>query len=154
MTLQGYDLEAKRLREEIVALPKLVAQAETKAKATVGQRAVVIELVNQEELGRRRQESDVKDQQAKIARIRRQLDLATDTKQVSAFEREIVFAQGVIDKLETEELESMERSEQLAGQCALADKAVAAAAAKACRRTGACAGACCRGPGASWRRWR
>lgn len=130
MTLQEYDLEAKRLRDELIALPKLVAQAETKAKATVGQRAVVLELAAQEEQGRRRQESDVKDQQAKIARIRKQLDLATDTKQVAAFEREIAFAQAAIDKLETEELESMERSEQLAEQRAIADRAVAAAETK------------------------
>src|SRR5258708_20277379 len=36
---------------------------------------------------RRRQESDVKDHQAKIARIRKQMDMATTTVQVTAFER-------------------------------------------------------------------
>ena len=130
MELQQMDVEAKRLRDEMIALPKLVAQLATKATATVGQRAVVIDLIAKEEALRRRQESDVKDHQAKIAKIRKQLDLATDTKQVTAFEHEIAFAQGAIGKLEDEELESMERSEQLEAQKILADKAVAEAEAK------------------------
>jgi predicted nucleic acid-binding Zn-ribbon protein len=125
MALQHMDLEARRLREEMVALPKHVAQLETKAKATVGQRAVVLDLIAKEEALRRRQESDVKDHQAKIAKIRKQLDNATDTKQVTAFEHEITFAQSAIAKLEDAELESMERSEQLDAQKVLADKAVA-----------------------------
>ncbi len=130
MELQQMDVEAKRLRDEMIALPKLVAQLATKATATAGQRAVVIELMAKEEALRRRQESDVKDHQAKIAKIRKQLDLATDTKQVTAFEHEIAFAQGAISKLEDEELESMERTEQLESQKVLADKAVAEAEAK------------------------
>ena len=127
MTLQRYDLEAKRLRDEMLALPKSVAALETKAKATVGQRAVVIDLIAKEELLRRRQESDVKDHQVKIARVRKQLDLATDTKQVTAFEHEIAFAQTAVSKLEDAELESMERSEELEKQKTIADKAVAEA---------------------------
>ena len=127
MTLQGYDLEARRLRDEMTALPKLVAQLDTKAKATAGQRAVVLDLAAKEEALRRRQESDVKDHQAKIARIRKQLDLATDTKQVSAFEHEIAFAQTAITALEDQQLESMERSEQLDTQKRVADEAVTAA---------------------------
>jgi uncharacterized protein len=130
MSLQRLDLEAKRLREEIAALPKMVAQLETKAKATVGQRAVVIDLIAKEEVLRRRQELDVKDHQAKIGKIRKQLDNATDTKQVTAFEHEIAFAQAAIGKLEDAELESMERSDELEAQRKVADEAVAAAEAK------------------------
>jgi uncharacterized protein len=114
----------------MTALPKLVAQLEAKAKATVGQRAVVIDLIAKEEVLRRRQELDVKDYQAKIAKIRKQLDLATDTKQVTAFEHEISFAQSAIGKLEDAELESMERTDQLEAQKLVADKAVAEAEAK------------------------
>ncbi len=128
--LQQLDLEAKRLRDEMAALPKLVAQLEAKAKAVAGQRAVVLNLIAVEEQLRRRQESDVKDHQAKIAKIRKQLDNATDTKQVTAFEHEIAFAQGAIAKLEDAELESMERSEELDKQKLVADKAVAEAEAK------------------------
>ena len=130
MELQQMDVEIKRLRDEMVALPKLVAQLESKAKATVGQRAVVIDLIGKEEVLRRRQELDVKDYQAKIAKIRKQLDLATDTKQVTAFEHEISFAQAAISKLEDEELESLERTDQLEAQKLIADRAVADAEAK------------------------
>jgi predicted nucleic acid-binding Zn-ribbon protein len=127
--LQAHDVEAKRLRDEMVALPKQVASLETKAKATEGQRAVIVDLIAKEEALRRRQESDVKDHQAKIARIRKQMDLATTTVQVTAFEHEIAFAQAEISKLEDAEIESMERSEGLESQRRLADEAMADAAA-------------------------
>lgn len=127
MDLQKYDLEAKRLRDELVALPKVVAQLEAKAKATVGQRAVVIDLIAKEEALRRRQESDVRDRQEKIRRVRKQLDLATSTVQVNAFEHEIQFLEAEIAKLEDAELESMQQSEDLEGQKKIADEAVAAA---------------------------
>ena len=130
MTLQRLDLEGKRLREEMAALPRLVAHLETKARATAGQRAVVIDLIGKEDALRRRQESDVKDHQARIAKTRKQLDQAIDTKQVTAFEHEIAFAQAAVGKLEDAELESMERSDELEAQRKVADQAVAAAEAK------------------------
>ncbi len=125
MALQLLDMEAKRLRDEIAALPKLVAQLDAKARATIGQRAVVLDLIVKEEALRRRQESDVKDRQAKIARAKKQMDLATTTVQVGAYEHEIAFSKGEISKLEDAELESMERSEELEAQKKLADAAVA-----------------------------
>jgi predicted nucleic acid-binding Zn-ribbon protein len=125
--LQLLDLEAKRLREEIAALPKAVAGLETRAKALVGQRAVVIDLLAKEEVLRRRQESDVKDLEGKLAKLRPQLDNAADAKQVTAFEHQIAFAKGEIAKLEDAELESMERTEQLDTQKRVADQAVEAA---------------------------
>lgn len=125
IVLQSHDVEAKRLRDEMVALPKRVAELEAKAKATHGQRAVVVALIAKEETLRRRQELDVKDHQAKIAKVRKQLDQATTTVQVTAFEHEIAFAQGEVNHLEDAELESMERSEALAAQKAIADEAVA-----------------------------
>ena len=123
VVLQGLDVEAKRLRDEMAALPKQVAGLASKAKATVGQRAVVVELIAKEEVLRRRQELDVKDYQAKIAKVRKQLDQATTTVQVTAFEHEIGFAQAEVSRLEDAELESMERSEALEAQKALADEA-------------------------------
>ena len=125
MVLQSHDVAAKRLRDEMAALPKRVAELEAKAKATHGQRAVVVNLIAKEETLRRRQELDIKDHQAKMAKVRKQLDQATTTVQVTAFEHEIAFAQGEVDRLENAELESMERSEELAAQKARADEAVA-----------------------------
>lgn len=128
VVLQQLDLEAKRLRDEMTALPKLVAGLDTKAKATVGQRAFVVDLIAKEEVLRRRQESDVKDQQAKIERTQRKIDQATTTAHVTAFEHEVAFAKAEISKLEDSELESMERSEGFEAQKKLADEAVTSAA--------------------------
>jgi len=125
IALQAHDVEAKRLRDEMVALPKHVAALEAKAKAAQGQRAVILDLIAKEEALRRRQESDVKDQQAKIARLRKNMDLATTTVQVTAFEHEIAFAQAEVSRLEDAEIESMERSEGFEAQRLLADEAVA-----------------------------
>lgn len=133
MVLQTHDIEAKRLRDEIAALPKHVATLESKLKATDGQRAVILDLIAKEEVLRRRQESDVKDHQAKIARVRKQMDLATTTTQVTAFEHEIAFAQAEISKIEDAELESMERTEGLEGQRVQADEALADAQATLAR---------------------
>jgi len=129
MALQTHDLEAKRLRDEILALPKLVADLETKLKNVTAQRAVVLDLLQKEEALRRRQESDIKDRQAKIAKIRKNMDLATTTVQVTAFEHEIRFAETEISRIEDAELESMERTEGLEAQSKVADEAVENAAA-------------------------
>jgi len=127
MELQKEDLEAKRLREAIAELPRRVAALASKAKATAAQRAVVLDLIAKEEVLRRRQESDVKDLESKTARLRKQMDAATSTVQVTAYEHEIAFAREQIAKLEDAELESMERTEGLESQKKLADQAVAAA---------------------------
>ena len=108
--LQTHDLEAKHLRDEIAALPKHIAALETKAKATVGQRAVVLDLIAKEDALRRSQESDIADLRQKIARTQKKIDLATTTVQVTALEHEAAFAKVEIARIEDAELESMERS--------------------------------------------
>ena len=125
MELQKLDVEARKLREEIAALPKAVGALEAKAKAISGQRAVVLELIAKEEALRRRQESDIADQKTKLARGKSKVDAATTTAQVTALEHEISFNQKEIARLEDAELESMVRSEELEAQKAVADKAVA-----------------------------
>ena len=45
ISLQAHDVEARRLRDEMAALPKHVAALEAKAKATQGQRAVILDLI-------------------------------------------------------------------------------------------------------------
>ena len=129
IVLQRHDVEAKRLRDELAALPKQVAALEAKLKAVEGQRAVVVDLIAKEEVLRRRQELDTKDLRAKIERVRKQMDMATTTVQVTAFEHEIAFAQAEINRIEDAELESMERSEGLEAQRTVANEAVADAAA-------------------------
>ena len=127
MALQVLDLEAKKLRDEIAALPKHVAGLETKAKTTAAQRGVVLDLIAKEDALRRRLESDIKDQQAKLARGKQKIDMATSTAQVTALEHEMTYAQKEILRLEDEELESMMRSEGLDAQKKVADQALTAA---------------------------
>ena len=125
IVLQRHDLEAKRLRDEMVALPKHVAGLSAKLAALEGQRAVVVDLLAKEEALRRRQESDVKDFRAKIEKTKKKVDAATTAAMVTAFEHEIQFAEGAIGKLEDAELESMLRTEEMEAQKTLADAAVA-----------------------------
>jgi predicted nucleic acid-binding Zn-ribbon protein len=127
IVLQRLDLEAKRLRDEISALPKHVAGLSAKLAALEGQRAVVVDLLAKEEALRRRQESDVKDFRLKIEKGRKKVDAATTSAMVEGFEREIAFSQGEIAKLEDAELESMLRTEEMEAQKTLADAAVAEA---------------------------
>ena len=127
IVLQQYDLEAKRLRDEITALPKHVATLAARLAAVEGQRSVIVDLLAKEETLRRRQESDVKDFRLKVERGRKKVDAATTAAMVTAFESEIRFAEGEIAKLEDAELESMLRTEEMEAQRTLADKAVAEA---------------------------
>jgi hypothetical protein len=129
VVLQVHDIEAKRLRDELAALPKQVAALNAKAKATVGQRAVILDLIAKDEALRRRIESDINDLRLKLERTQKKIDAATTTVQVTSLEHEAAFAHTEISRLEDEELESMERSEALEAQRALADEAVSEAAA-------------------------
>jgi uncharacterized protein len=62
---------------------------------------------------RRRLESDLKDQQQKIAKFRDQSSSVKTNEQYTALQHEISFAESEIRKIEDREIESMERSEQL-----------------------------------------
>jgi len=124
VVLQEFDIEAKRLREQIAALPRQVATLELKAAATQGQRAVVLDLIAKEDILRRRLESDIADQRQKLTRTQKKIDAATNTIQVTALEHEAAFARAEINRMEDSELESMERSEALDAQQAIADSTV------------------------------
>ena len=124
VVLQEHDIEAKRLRDQIAALPRQLATVELKAAATVGQRAIVLDLIAKEEALRRRQESEIADRKLKLAHTQKKIDAATNTVQVTALEHETAFARAEINRLEDAELESMERGEALDAQLALANAAV------------------------------
>lgn len=111
--LQHIDLEIAQLRNSIAALPHHLAAIEEKLRA---QKAAVDEAskaVQAEETKRRRIESDIKDQQQKIAKFREQSSSVKTNEQFHALQHEISFAENEIRKLEDTELESMERSEHL-----------------------------------------
>lgn len=111
--LQKLDLTAAQLQQELASLPGKIASVEAKLKSSEEHLAATRARIAKEEALRRSQESDIKDHQAKMARVRKQMDMATTTAQVTAFEHEIGFAQAEIGRLEDAELASMERSEQL-----------------------------------------
>lgn len=125
IVLQGYDLEARRLTEEIAALPKRLASLAADHQAAKQKVAAILADLTKEETLRRRQELDVKDHQQKAARLRKQMDVVTTTAQAAALEHEISFAEKEVSRLEDAELESMERTEQLEAAKLTADETVA-----------------------------
>jgi|SRR5271157_269980 len=116
MFVQEADQSIARLRREIAALPKHLAELEeklVKQKQAVEQ---VEKSIKEEEVKRRRMESDLKDQQQKIVKFRDQSSSVKTNEQYTALQHEIGFAEAEIRKIEDREIESMERSEQLETQ--------------------------------------
>ena len=136
VTLQAIDLDLKRLREQLAEAPRRVAAAEAAKKVAEAKVAGLQDAHAREEALRRRQESDVADHRTKISRLRKQLDAATSTQQVAAYEREIAFGDESIAKLEDAELESMERTESLDGELAAAKQSLSGADATVVRARG------------------
>ncbi len=116
MFVQEADQSIARLRREIAALPKHLAELEeklVKQKLAVEQ---VEKAIKEEEVKRRRMESDLKDQQQKIVKFRDQSSSVKTNEQYTALQHEIGFAEAEIRRIEDREIESMERSEQLETQ--------------------------------------
>ncbi len=118
ITLQAIDLDLKRLRDQLLEAPRRVAAAESAKKAAEGKVAATQDALAKEDALRRRHESDIADHRNKIGRLKRQLDAATSTQQVAAYEREIAFGDESIAKLEDAELASMELTETLESELA------------------------------------
>ena len=111
--LQEADVESGKLRQSIAALPAHLAAIEEKLRAQALAVEQADKAVQAEDAKRRRLESDIKDQQQKIAKFRDQSSSVKTNEQFHALQHEISFAEDEIRKLEDKELESMERSEQL-----------------------------------------
>lgn len=113
MRLQIIDQETAQLRGEIAALPKRLATLEARLAAEKAAVEQTQKAQKDEEAARRRLESDLKDEQQKIAKLRSQMSSVKTNEEYRAFQHEIEFAEAEIRKIEDRELESMERSEQL-----------------------------------------
>ena len=111
--LQAMDLEAGKLREEMAAAPRRVAETEQRVQTAARRLADLRTELGKEDALRRRLESDIADQRQKRDRAQKKIDAATTTAQVTALEHEAEFARKEISRLEDTELESMERSETL-----------------------------------------
>jgi predicted nucleic acid-binding Zn-ribbon protein len=113
MRLQTIDGETAQLRAAIAALPKRLAGLETKLHNEKTALELAQKAIKDEEALRRRFESDLKDQQQKIVKLRGQMSSVKTNEEYRAFQHEIEFAEQEIRKIEDRELESMERTEQL-----------------------------------------
>lgn len=136
--LQAIDLELGKLKTELAGVPLRRKAAETALRGAEGTLRKTDEAMRKEELLRRAQEGDVRTHKDKLAKLRKQLDAATSTAQVTALEHEIQFAEQAIAKLEDEELASMERTEQLEMERSHGQEALERTTAALTRETVAC----------------
>ncbi|MGP8252956.1 MAG: zinc ribbon domain-containing protein [Terracidiphilus sp.] len=111
--LQAVELERARVTKEAHALPTEVKQAEAALAGVERQSADASSALNREETLRTRLEREIDGHRQKAARFRAQLDVVKTPAQAEAIEHEIGFASKEIERLENDELASMERSETL-----------------------------------------
>jgi hypothetical protein len=111
--LQQLDGEIRQIRASLEATPRRIRGIETELAAHAKTISELEKRQHDEEARRRRDESDLKDQQAKITKSRQQLNIVQNQTQATALDHQITFAEQEIHRIEDGELESMERSEIL-----------------------------------------
>lgn len=109
--LQELDLDRARLGQQMRALPAEVAHAEASLAAAESRSAGASAALTREESLRTRLEREIEGHRQKAARFRTQLDSVKTPEQAEAIEHELRFAQAETDRLENDEIASMERSE-------------------------------------------
>jgi hypothetical protein len=109
--LQQLDGEIRQLRASLEATPRRIRGIEGELAAHAKTIGALEQRQRDEEARRRRDESDLKDQQAKIVKSRQQLNIVQNQAQATALEHQIAFAEEEIRRIEDGELESMERSD-------------------------------------------
>jgi predicted nucleic acid-binding Zn-ribbon protein len=109
--LQDVELERARLAKNAAALPAELAQAETALAQAQRQAAEANDTLSREESLRTKLDREIDNHRQKAKRYRAQLDTVTTPAQAEAIEHEIQFAEREIERLETEEFASLERSE-------------------------------------------
>ena len=93
------------------ALPAEMAQAEAALNKAQADAAASSDAIAREETIRTRLERDIAQHRQRTQRLRGQRDSITTPAQAEALEHELTFAESEIDRLENEELASMERTE-------------------------------------------
>src|ERR1700722_10888557 len=123
--LQEVDSQAAELSKEVSALPKHIAQIETRLAAH--QRRVEMDkaalVANGKE--RKRLEGEIQLQNQKVSKLRDQMLAAKNNDQYKAFQNEIEFCQLEIGKHEDRILELMSESEPLDKNVKAAETALA-----------------------------
>jgi uncharacterized protein len=122
--LQAVELDRARLSQTARNLPSEVTQAEALLATAQRQAAAASDALTREESLRNRLEREVDGHRQKAARYRAQQDSVTTPAQAAAIEHEVSFAEGEIERLENEELASLERTDSQEAIMASARKQV------------------------------
>jgi predicted nucleic acid-binding Zn-ribbon protein len=110
--LQAVELERSRLTQQVRSLPAEIGYAEAALTAAQAQSANASAALSREDSLRTRLEREIESHRQKAARFRAQADSVKTAAQAEAIDHEIRFATGEIERLENDELDSMERSEK------------------------------------------
>lgn len=109
--LQEVELERARLAKNAAALPAELAQAEAALAQAQRQAAEANDALSREESLRTKLEREIDTHRQKAKRYRAQQDSVTTPAQAEAIEHEVRFAESEIERLETDEFASLERTE-------------------------------------------
>jgi predicted nucleic acid-binding Zn-ribbon protein len=122
--LQSIELERARLALSARALPAEIAQAQAALTKAQSDASAISDALAREETLRTRLERDTAQHRQRAQRLRTQRDNVTTPAQAEALEHELSFAESEIDRLENEELGSLERTENHEAALAQARSAV------------------------------
>lgn len=112
LSLQAADREISRLRQEIGALPKRIADVEAKLNTARNQVEAAKARIKSGEAARRKHEADIQAERQKISKYRDQsLDVKTND-QYKALMHEISFSEKNISSIEDQILETMVDAEE------------------------------------------
>jgi len=109
--LQSIELERARIAHAVRQLAPEIAQAEAALAQAQRDAAEASSALSREDSLRTRLEREVEAHRQKAARVRAQQNSVTSNAQAQAIEHEIAFAQAEIERLENEELASLERTD-------------------------------------------
>ena len=111
--LQTVELDRAYIADSIRKLQPEVAAAESALAAAQRDASDASAALTREESLRTRLEREIESHRQKAARVNAQQNSVTSPAQAEAIEHEIAFAQREIERLETEELSSLERTDAL-----------------------------------------
>lgn len=109
--LQALELERARVAQAVRQLAPEIAAAESALTAAQREASTASDALNREETLRTRLEREVESHRQKAARVRAQQNSVTSPAQAEAIEHELAFARQEIDRLENDELASLERTD-------------------------------------------
>jgi len=113
VALQALELEAKATAKRLTELPTEVLKAERELAAAQKLLATVEQNLVQEAEGRQKLETAAESFRQKAKRLEAQLDSVQNQAQATALSREQDFARNEMNRLDEEQLASLEKSEQL-----------------------------------------